>query len=138
MVTAADAFPSKYLKATDLGDGPTVVTIKLAELERIKGFDGKEQPKVVCYFAKKYKPLILNRTNFDAITDIADSGETDDWVGTRIELYATPVTFNGKTADSIRVRKPGAEQKPKKMAAPVAESKPEFDDQIPFGPEDDE
>src|SRR5262249_47296553 len=85
MVTASDAFPSKYLKATDLSDGPAVVTIKLAELERIKGFDGKEQPKVVVYFAKKYKPLILNRTNFDAITDIADSGETDDWVGTRIE-----------------------------------------------------
>jgi len=70
MVTASDAFPSKYLKATDLNDGPAVVTIKLAELERIKGFDGKEQPKVVVYFAKKYKPLILNRTNFDAITEV--------------------------------------------------------------------
>ena len=120
MVTASDAFPSKYLKATDLNDGPAVVTIKLAELERIKGFDGKEQPKVVVYFAKKYKPLILNRTNFDAITDIADSGETDDWVGTRIELFTTQVTFNGKTADGVRVRKPGAEQKSKKAAVAVA------------------
>ena len=138
MVTASDAFPSKYLKATDLNDGPAVVTIKLAELERIKGFDGKEQPKVVVYFAKKYKPLILNRTNFDAITDIADSGETDDWVGTRIELYTTPVTFNGKTADGIRVRKPGTEQKPKK-AAPPPEPKPDYDDEIPFsGSEDGE
>ena len=139
MVTASDAFPSKYLKATDLNDGPAVVTIKLAELERIKGFDGKEQPKVVVYFAKKYKPLILNRTNFDAITDIANSGETDDWVGTRIELFTTPVTFNGKTADGVRVRKPNGTDRPKKAAASKGvEAKPDFNDQIPFGQEDDE
>jgi hypothetical protein len=137
MVTASDAFPSKYLKATDLEDGPAVVTIKLAELERIKGYDGKEVPKVVCYFAKKYKPLILNRTNFDAITDIADSGETDDWTGTKVELFATPVTFNGKTADSIRVRKPGAEAKPKKPVPPV-EGKPDFNDSIPFNGSDED
>ena len=134
MVTAADAFPSKYLKATDLDDGPNVATIKLVELEKIKGFDGKEQPKVVVYFARKYKPLILNRTNFDSITDIADSGETEDWPGTKIDLFTIPVTFNGKTADGVRVRKPGAEQKPKKAAAPV-EANPDYDDEIPsFGP----
>jgi hypothetical protein len=137
MVTASDAFPSKYLKAADLNDGPAVVTIKLAELERIKGFDGKEQPKVVVYFAKQYKPLILNRTNFDAITDIADSGETDDWVGTRIELFAAPVTFNGKTADSVRVRKPGVADRLKKAAAPIGD-KPDFNDVIPFDPGTDE
>jgi hypothetical protein len=137
MVTASEAFPSKYLKAADLNDGPAIVTIKLAELEWIKGFDGKEQPKVVVYFAKKHKPLILNRTNFDAITDIADSGETDDWVGTRIELFTMPVTFNGKTADGVRVRKPGAEQKPKKVVAKDDDDKPPFNDTIPFGPEDE-
>jgi hypothetical protein len=132
MVTLSEAFPSKYLKATDLEDGPAVATIKLAELEKIKGYDGKEQAKVVVYFAKKFKPLILNRTNFESIADIADSGETEEWGGTKIELFTIPVTFNGKTADSVRVRKPGAEQKPKKVAAPVAESKPDYDDEIPF------
>ena len=132
MVTLSDAFPSRFLKVTDLTDGPAVAAIKLAELEKIKGFDGKEQPKVVVYFARKYKPLILNRTNFDSITDIADSGETEDWPGTKIDLFRIPVTFNGKTADGIRVRKPGAEQKPKKAAVPVVESKPDYDDEIPF------
>jgi hypothetical protein len=132
MVTLSDAFPSKYLKATDLEDGPAVATIKLADLETIKGYDGKEQAKVVVYFAKQFKPLILNRTNFESIADIADSGDTDDWGGTKIELFTVPVTFNGKTADGIRVRKPGAAHKPKKAAAPVAESKPDYDDEIPF------
>jgi hypothetical protein len=64
MVTLSEAFPSKYLKATDLEDGLAVATIKLAELEKIKGYDGKEQAKVVVYFAKKFKPLILNRTQW--------------------------------------------------------------------------
>jgi hypothetical protein len=133
MVTAADAFPSKYLKATDLMDGPVVVTIKLAELETIKGFDGKSQPKVIVYFSKKYKPLVLNRTNFDSIADIANSGETEDWPGTKVELFVIPVTFNGKTSDGIRIRKPGAEQKPKKAAAPqAADTKPDYNDEIPF------
>jgi len=133
MVTATDAFPSKYLKAADLDDTHAVATIKLAELEQVKGFDGKPQSKVIVYFAKKYKPLILNRVNFDSISDIADSGETDDWGGTRIELYTTPVTFNGKTTDGIRIRKPNANAaKPRKTAAPVIKAKPEYDDEIPF------
>jgi hypothetical protein len=53
MVTLSDAFPSKYLKAADLAGGPVVATIKLAELEKIKGFDGKETAKVVVYFFEK-------------------------------------------------------------------------------------
>jgi hypothetical protein len=56
MVTLSDAFPSKYLKAADLAGGPAVATIKLAELEKIKGFDGKETAKVVVYFSKRLKP----------------------------------------------------------------------------------
>lgn len=132
MVTLSDVFPSKYLKATDLTDGPVIATIKLAELEKIKGFDGKEQPKVVVYFSKRLKPLPLNRTNFESIMDIADSGETDEWPGTKIELYTLPVTFNGKTADGIRIRAP---EKPKNVAKPDDDGgKPDDDmnDQIPF------
>jgi hypothetical protein len=129
MVTLNDAFPSKYLKASDLDDGSNVATIKLAELEQIKGFDGKPQAKVVVYFARKFKPLILNRTNFETIIDLAGSDETDEWGGTKIDLYRTPVSFNGKTSDGVRIRKPGAEPKPKKSAP--AEAKPDYDDEIP-------
>jgi hypothetical protein len=131
MVTLSEAFPSKYLKATDLEDGPAVATIKLAELEKIKGYDGKEQAKVIVYFAKKFKPLVLNRTNYESIMDIADSGETEDWPGTKIELYTIPVTFNGKTADGIRIRKPGAEQKPKKASGPPPDDDKDMNDSLP-------
>src|SRR5262245_26131792 len=106
MVSKSEAFPSKFLKVGDLGGQPAVATIKIAALESLNAFDGKEQSKVVCYFAKHFKPLPLNLTNFDAVAGIAGSDETDDWGGTRIELYPTTTSMNGKTMDCIRVRKP--------------------------------
>jgi hypothetical protein len=139
MVTLSEAFPSKYLKATDLNDGVTVATIKLAVLEPVKGFDGKDTPKVIVFFSKALKPLILNRTNFESIGDIAGSFETDDWGGVKIGLYKTPVSFNGKTSDGIRIRKP-SEPRPKKAAAKDVDAKPDYNDEIPSfnGPGDDE
>ena len=130
MVTLSDAFPSRFLKVTDLTDGPAVAAIKLAELEKIKGFDGKEQPKVVLYFSKKYKPLPLNRTNFESVMDISGSADSDDWPGTKIEMYATKTTMNGKVMDCVRIRAPGATVRPKK--APTDDDEKPFDDEIPF------
>jgi hypothetical protein len=94
MVTLSDAFPSKYLKAADLAGGPVVAIIKLAVLEKINGFDRTETAKVIVYFTKKLKPLILNRTNFEAIGDICGSYDSDDFPGTKIELFSQ-CAFNG-------------------------------------------
>jgi hypothetical protein len=135
MVTLNDAFPSKYLKATDLAE-PVVATIKLAELEHIKGFDGKEQAKVVLYFAKKLKPLPLNRTNFESVGDICGSYDSDDFTGTKIELYATKTSMNGKVMDCVRIRAPGVTEKRKKPAKSDSTEKPslrdEMNDEIPL------
>jgi hypothetical protein len=144
MVTLNDAFPSKYLKATDLV-GPVVALIKVAELEKIKGFDGKETAKVVVYFSKKLKPLILNRTNFEAIGDICGSFDSDDFGGTRIELFTQKVSGPNGIVDGVRVRPPGQmelipEHKKKKPVKSDSAEKPslaeEMDDGIPdFGGE---
>jgi hypothetical protein len=146
MVTLSDAFPSKYLKAADLAGGPVVATIKLAELEKIKSFDGKEAAKVVVYFSKKLKPLILNRTNFEAIGDICGSFDSDDFGGTKIEVFAQKVSGPNGIVDGVRVRPPGQmgllpEPKPKKKTTAAKSDtaeKPslaaELDDEIPsFG-----
>lgn len=131
MVTLNDAFPSKYLKPADLADGPVVATVKLAELEKIRGFDGKETAKVIVYFTKKLKPLILNRTNFEAIGDICGSFESEDFPGTKIELFVQKVSGPNGIVDGVRVRPPGAVEKPKK-AAKGSDEKPDYDDEIPF------
>jgi hypothetical protein len=69
----------------------------------------------VAFFARGLKPLVLNRTNWEKIADISGSDESDDWAGTKVELYATTTSMNGKIIDCVRVRAPGeAQEKPKK------------------------
>jgi hypothetical protein len=131
MTKLADAFPSKFLKAADLNDGPIIATIKLAELEQIKGFDGREKSKVVLYFTKKLKPLPLNRTNFEAVMDICGSDDSDDFIGVKVEAYATKTSMNGKVMDCVRLRAPDTAEKtkPKKAAPKDDDEKPPFNDE---------
>ena len=127
MVTKSEAFPSKWLIPADLDGGSAVVTIKVAALEPMKDFNGADTKKVVTYFPSKYKPLPLNLTNFNSVADIAGSDETDDWEGTKIELFVTQETVKGKLTDVIRIRKPGGVVTKKK---PV--TKPDFDDEVKY------
>jgi hypothetical protein len=135
MVTLNDAFPSKYLKAADLADGPVVATIKLAELEKLKGFDGKERSQVVLYFAKKLKPLPLNRTNFESVMDISGADDSEGFPGTKIEVFSQKVSGPNGITDGVRIRPPGAMEKPKKPAKSDDAKKPtlaeEMNDEIP-------
>jgi hypothetical protein len=133
MVTKHEAFPSKYLKAADL-EGPTTAIVKVASFETLKGFDGKEQQKVVLYFAHGLKPMPLNLTNYDSVADALGTDETDEWPGGKIELF--PSTMGGKTLDCIRIRKPNVD-KPKKVTkllpkAPKPTLAADLDDEIPF------
>ena len=86
-----EAYPSRYLKASDLNGKNVAVTIKSAELEEI-GFD-KEQ-KLVLSFAGTDKLMVLNKTNASTIAKLHGE-ETDDWSGKRITLCAREVEFQG-------------------------------------------
>ena len=127
MANYNDAFPSKYIKASDLqGKAPTV-TIDHVQLEQV-GKD-KEQRWVV-YFVGKEKGLVANKTNSRTIATIANSQDTDDWSGVSIQLFVAQVDFAGEVVDAIRVRMPKAPvvgARPKPRPAPVAEPEPDFD-----------
>jgi hypothetical protein len=131
MVKRSEAFPSKWLSAADLDGGPAVATIKVATLEPMKDFNGADTQKVALYFTSKFRPLPLNRVNFDAVADIADSGETNDWPKTKIELFVTQETVKGKLTDVIRIRKPGGAVTKKKPATKL-DLKDELDDEVKF------
>jgi hypothetical protein len=128
------AFPSKYLKASDLGDQTVNVTISDIKIEQV-GQDRDTKP--VAYFQGKTKGLVLNKTNSRKIASIAGSPETDDWVGVQIAIFPTETEFAGESVECIRVKAakgtrtvtaehhvPPSEPEPK--AAPVT------DDDIPF------
>jgi hypothetical protein len=130
VVKRSEAFPSKWLSVADLEGGPVVVTIKVAALETLKGFDGADTKKVALYFAHKYKPLPLNRTNYDSVADIAGTDETDDWSGTKVELFVTKELVKGKLTDCVRIRKPETTTKTKSKKS--NDPKPDFNDEIQY------
>jgi hypothetical protein len=106
-----DVFPSKFLKAADIGDGERILTISAVSVEEV----GDDQ-KPVARFNGEKKGLVLNRTNWDRIAFIAGSDNSDDWTGLRIALYTELVSFGGKSGPAIRVRATRAPQKPKVKA----------------------
>jgi hypothetical protein len=109
MAKRDDVFPSKYLKASDLNGKPCVVTITSAPLETLKTPDGKEDTKTVLYFRSAKKTLPLNRTNWDAVADIAGD-DTDAWPGCQVELYPTKTEMRGDVVACIRIRAPSQGQ----------------------------
>src|SRR6516225_9866416 len=131
MVKRSEAFPSKWLGAADLNRGSAVAAIKVAAFETLKGFDGADtKKKVIIYFAHKLKPLPLNVTNYNSVADIAGTEETDDWAGTKVELFVSREIVKGKMTDCVRIRKPAtaAKAKPKKSDDP----KPDYNDEVKF------
>ena len=105
------AFPSNYLKASDLGEAQPVVTIDRVTVEPV-GRDKEMKP--VVYFQGKTNGIVLNKTNSKKIAEIAGSHETEDWTGVQIKLYATEVEFSGEQVEAIRIKSPKqAKAKPK-------------------------
>ncbi len=129
MANINDAFPSNYLKASDLNGGQPVVVIDRIEFEPV---GQKKEMKPIVYFAGKEKGLVLNKTNAKNITNLVGSPETEDWIGFSIRLYATNVEFQGDTVEAIRVKAAPASTRRQPPPPPEPEMDPITDDDIPF------
>lgn len=137
MPSINDAFPSNYLKASDIRNVEPVVTIDHVAFEPV----GKtKEMKAVVYFKGKDKGVILNKTNATKITQLAGSDQTEDWEGVRIKLFATTTEFGGETVECIRIKAaPNVARTTAAPPAPVApppppavEEEPLTDSDIPF------
>jgi len=112
-------FPSKYMKAEDLGATRPIGTIASVEPEDIGAGQDKTRKLVVCFVEPTLKPLALNRINCDTIAELAGSEDYETWPGCRIQLFATKTEFQGKRVPCIRICapikiKPPAARKPAK------------------------
>ena len=127
-----DQFPSKFLKAGDLNGNQIVVTIKDCIVETIG-----EDKRPVLYFAGKEKGVVLNKTNATNVSE-AYGPDTDEWVGRKVVLYTAYVDFQGRSVESIRIRKP-KDSEMNGSAKPQASTAPQFDEPPPreFAPVDD-
>ena len=90
------AFPSRFIKALDVPKPRRVIIDQLSP-EKLNG-----EEKHVLSFQNEQKLLVLNRTNWEAIEDLF--GDSDDWPGQTIELYADRTTYQGKRVPCVRVR----------------------------------
>jgi len=112
-----EAFPSNYLKASDLKGNQAVVTIDRVEFEPV-GRD--REMKAVIYFIGKNKGVVLNKTNARKITEISGSALTEEWHGVAVVLYPTETEFGGEVVDCIRIKSvaKGAQKMQKMTPAP--------------------
>ncbi len=101
MANIDDAFPSKYLKAGSLKGTEPIVVIDRVDYELV---GEHRERKPVIYFRGKEKGMVLNKTNAMKIVQLSGSGDTDEWPGFRIRLYATETQYAGDTVDCIRVK----------------------------------
>lgn len=91
------AFPSTYLKASDLQGRRVTIGIDRVAIEDVGG-----EHKPVLYFLGRDRGLVLNKTNGSIIAEMYGP-ETDDWHGRSITLYPARVEYQGKIVDAIRV-----------------------------------
>jgi hypothetical protein len=95
-----DAFPSKYLKSADVKERPCVAVISHVARETVgQGQDAKE--KLVLHFEDDNKPMVLNRTNWDALEEAF--GDSDDWPGHKVKIRCARTHYQGKATDGIRL-----------------------------------
>ncbi len=136
------AFPSKFLKASDIPDGSFVnVVVDHVAVEDVAGNNDPDDRKPVLYFRGKQKGMVLNKTNSTSISQ-AYGDETDDWGGKPLLLYSTETLFQGSNVPCLRVKIPkgAAAQSPARQparepvgaGAPATKPAPEQ----PFGDEE--
>src|SRR5262249_8565103 len=94
---SSDAYPSKYLKSADVKAKHMIATISCVAMEAV-GQDKKEKPVI---YLETGKPIVCNRTNFEAIEDAF--GDSDDWAGKKIKIFGARTRYKGKRLDGIRV-----------------------------------
>src|ERR1700722_20428048 len=114
------AFPSPYLKASDLQGRRIPVKILRVEMQELG-----DELKPVVYFEVKAKGLVLNKTNANTIS-AAYGDEMEDWEGRETVLYETEVEYQGRRMPGIRCIVASG----RKPQTPPADVGP--DDEIPF------
>lgn len=95
------AFPSKYMKASDLPE-ETVVSFTIADV-KMEEVGREKSIKPIIYFKGQEKGFCCNKTNANTIKKALGTGDTDEWLGKTIRLYSTEVQFGDEMVESIRV-----------------------------------
>jgi hypothetical protein len=81
---------------------------------------GKTKRRSPSCTSKIKKPIVLNRTNTEALEDAF--GDSDDWPGNKIKIRCVKTNYAGKTVDGLRVE----------PTVPKPALKDELNDEVPL------
>lgn len=128
-MTLDDAYPSKWLRAADLGQKTHRVTISSMDMEVFQ--DGTQKPAMS--FQGRQKGMVLNKTNATAIAG-SYGNDMMTWIGKDIEIFSMKVQGPSGLVDGIRVRIPDGAEPSADEPAPAQVNAPpaDLDDDIPF------
>jgi hypothetical protein len=99
IMRASDAFPSRYLKSSDVKVKSKIAVISRLDTEPV-GQEKEQKP--VLHFEGDVKPMVVNRTNFEELE--AAFGDSDEWPGHKVEIHCAPTSYQGKRVDGIRLK----------------------------------
>ena len=108
---------SRFFRAEDLTQDK-VLRIRSVTEEPV---GANQQKKLVVWFTKDPKGLVLNRTNNRTIRG-AYGDDVAGWIGKLIELFRTKADFRGELVDALRVRIPPPKQAKTSVAPPAQET----------------
>ena len=84
-----EAFPSTYLKSSDVKDRPVIATI--SHIEQVSVGQGKEAKDKHALFFESGKPMVLNRTNWETLEGAF--GDSDNWAGHKVKIRPSAPSF---------------------------------------------
>jgi len=105
MPTAKDYFKteSKYFRASDFSK-EIICTVESVDSCEFKNDDGSAAVKPVLHFQDMPQALVLNKTNFTALS-LMFGEDTNDWIGAKVALYPSRVEFKGNVMPTIKVKR---------------------------------
>jgi len=97
---------SAYLKKEDF-PAPQVLTITEVRAEEVTAPGKQPKHKVILYFDRQDKGLVLNQANGDTLFELTGYDDPEKWLGTRVEAYCDRnIQYAGKKVGGIRLREP--------------------------------
>lgn len=131
---------SRFLSKADCAK-PLLLTISHAEKVNVAKEGEGEDFHWTLFFQGVEKGLIIKPVNYQLITGITGSKNTDDWTGHKIVLYVDPtIAMKGKVVGGLRVRAPkgpaAAAPAPRPVAPPPPPA-PSYQEPHTESPDDD-
>ena len=96
---------AEYIGAFSIENGTDLIlTISGIKKEMVTGSGGRKEECIVCSFSDANKPMILNKTNCKTIQKIYNTPLIEEWIGKKIQLFATKTSLAGEQVECLRIR----------------------------------